>query len=36
MSTEQILLKEIEESKRWPEVAKEADVMVSIKKATYK
>ena len=28
--------KEIEGSKRWLEVAKEADVMVPIKKATYK
>ena len=36
MSIQQALKKEIEESKRWPEVAKEADVMVSIKKATYK
>jgi hypothetical protein len=36
MILEQTLQKEIKESKRWLEVAKEADVMVSIKKATYK
>jgi hypothetical protein len=36
MILEQTLQKEIEGSKSWLEVAKEADVMVSIKKATYK
>lgn len=36
MILEQALQKEIEGSKRWLEVVKEADVMVSIKKATYK
>ena len=36
MILEQTLQKEIKESKRWLEVAKEADVMVSIKKTIYK
>jgi hypothetical protein len=36
MILEQTVQKEIEGSKRWLEVAKEADVMVPIKKATYK
>lgn len=36
MILEQTLQKEFEVSKRWLEVSKEADVMVSIKKATYK